>query len=85
MGDALDGASFREIFENIKDPRIARTRLHPLSSVLFLCLRAVICGADSIVGIERYGLAKIEMLERFMPYPTGIPSHDTICRIFAKL
>lgn len=85
MGDAIDVDSFRRVFEGIKDPRIARTQLHPLSSVLFLCLCAVISGADTIVAIERYGHSKRELLEKFLPFPNGIPSHDTICRVLAKL
>jgi predicted transposase YbfD/YdcC len=85
MGENFDGESFREIFESIKDPRIERTRLHPLSSVLFLCLCAVISGADTTVAIERFGHAKEEMLATLMPFPNGIPSHDTICRILAKI
>ena len=64
---------------------MARTRLHPLSSLLFLCLCAVICGADSVVAIHRFGVAKADFLGRHMPFPNGVPSHDTICRVLAKL
>lgn len=85
MGDAQDAQAFLDIFDAIRDPRVARTRLHPLSSILFLCLCAVICGADSVVAIHRFGVAKAEFLSRMMPFPNGIPSHDTICRVLAKL
>ena len=85
MGESPDGATFMEIFDSIKDPRLARTRLHPLSSILMLCLCAVICGADTVMAIERYGHHKFDFLKQLMPFPHGIPSHDTLSRVLAKL
>ena len=85
MGESPDAASFVEIFDSIKDPRCARTPLHPLSSILMLCLCAVICGADTMMTIERYGHNKIDFLTKLMPFPHGVPSHDTIARVLAKL
>jgi len=84
MGESPDAATFREIFSSIKDPRVARTRLHPLSSILVLCLCAVICGADTVIAIERYGHPKIDFLKKMMPFPYGIASHDTLARVLAK-
>jgi hypothetical protein len=49
---------------------------------------AVICGADTGVEIENYGIAKREWLETFLELPElphGIPSHDTFERMFARL
>ncbi|NEQ32536.1 MAG: transposase family protein [Leptolyngbya sp. SIO4C5] len=46
---------------------------------------AVICGADSWVEIEAYGHSKAEWLKSFLSLPNGIPSHDTISRLFAML
>jgi len=47
-----DAASFVEIFDFIKDLRFARTPLHSLSSILMLCLCAVICRADTLMAID---------------------------------
>ena len=85
MGESPGVATFMEIFSSIKDPRVARTRLHPLSSILMLCLCAVTCGADTVMVIERYGHNKIDFLTKLMPFPHDIPSHDTIARVLAKL
>ena len=52
MGESPDAVTFVEIFDAITDPRVARTRLHPLSSILMLCLCAVIYGADTVMAIE---------------------------------
>jgi predicted transposase YbfD/YdcC len=85
MGEAPDAKSFMAIFDSIKDPRIERSRLHPLSSVLLLCLCAVLSGANTVVEMEQYGIEKRAFLETLASFPHGIPSHDTICRILAKL
>ncbi len=72
-------------FEDLPDPRHHRTRLHPLTSILGIALCGVLCGADSWVEIEEYGLAKQHWLARWLDLPHGIPSHDTFARLFARL
>ncbi len=78
-------ASIMQYFAAIPDPRIERTRLHPLASILVLSLVAVLSGADSFVAIEDFGLAKEDWLKTFLHLPNGIPSHDTLGRVFASL
>jgi predicted transposase YbfD/YdcC len=78
-------ASIVEYFASVPDPRIQRSQRHPLASVLVLSLCAVVCGADSFVAIEHFGRAREDWLETFLELPNGIPSHDTIGRIFAML
>jgi len=78
-------ASILEYFGAIADPRIDRSKLHPLESILMLSLIAVICGADSFVGIEQFGIGREKWLKTFLNFPHGIPSHDTIGRVFGML
>jgi predicted transposase YbfD/YdcC len=52
---------------------------------LVLSLIAVVCGADSFVAIEEFGEAKEAWLKTFLDLPNGIPSHDTLGRVFALL
>lgn len=85
MGPPPDLASFLEILAEVPDPRVARTRLYELPGILFLCLCAVICGANDLVTIERFGNLRRAFLERFVSFPNGIPSHDTLGRVLAKL
>jgi len=72
-------------FDDLTDPRLHRSRLHPLNSLLGIALCAVLCGADSWVEIEEYGKAKQEWLCQWLDLPHGIPSHDTFARLFARL
>jgi DDE_Tnp_1-associated len=48
-----------EFLAFVEDPRIERTRKHPLETILVISLMAVICGADGFVGIERFAIAKV--------------------------
>lgn len=50
-----------------------------------LTICAVICGAETWEGIEAYGHSKSAWLRTFLSLPNGIPSHDTIARVFALL
>ncbi len=38
-----------------------------------------------MVDIESYGRAKYEWLKTILELPNGIPSHDTIARVFSRL
>lgn len=72
-------------FAGLTDPRIDRTKLHPLTDIVVIALCAVICGADSWLEVEEFGHTKHDWLKRFLELPNGIPSHDTFTRVFAAL
>jgi predicted transposase YbfD/YdcC len=72
-------------FEKITDPRINRGGNHSLIEMIFVTLCATICDADSWADVERYGIAKLEWLRKFVPLTHGVPSHDTLGRVFARL
>src|SRR5437763_15532337 len=77
--------SLEEIFKGISDPRIDRTKLHKLGDIIILAICAVICGAEGWEEIEQFGKEKQDWLENILELPNGIPSHDTISRVFSKL
>jgi predicted transposase YbfD/YdcC len=72
-------------FNKVTDPRIERSKRHKLIDIILLAICGVICGADSWVDIEMYGKAKKEWLKTFLELPNGIPSHDTLGRVFAAI
>ena len=55
---------------------------HPQQKVRVV---AVICGADSYDAIELFGKAHHEELKKILELPHGIPSHDTINRVFQSI
>ncbi len=77
--------SLEELFGKIQDPRLDRTRLHKLIDIIILAICAVICGAEGWEEIEEFGKEKQEWLGTILELPNGIPSHDTISRVFSKI
>lgn len=74
-----------ELLSGIEDPRINRRKLHELSDIILLTLLGVLCGAESYESIELFGKSKETFLKDFLKLPNGIPSHDTIERLFKRL
>lgn len=72
-------------FDTLTDPRVERTRLHALKDILALTICAVLSGCNDWEEIELYGLSKEGWLRTFLALPNGIPSHDTINRLFSAL
>lgn len=49
----------------------------------FIGIIAVLCGAETWNNIEAYARSKESFLRKFLELPNGIPSHDTINRVFS--
>lgn len=77
--------TIHEAFDSIEDPRQAWKVEHPLVNLIFLTICGVLCGADNWTEIEAFGHAQQEWLEQFLDLKPGIPSHDTLGRVFAQL
>jgi predicted transposase YbfD/YdcC len=80
-----NGSPLLECFNELTDFRIKRKTDHKLLDIVALTICAVISGADTWVDVETYGKAKREWLGKFLDLSNGIPSHDTIGRVFALL
>lgn len=59
--------------------------MYPLYEILFLSISAMICGINDWPGIVIFGNRKIGWLRKFFPYKNGVPSHDTLERVFSML
>lgn len=58
-------ATITEHFASVDDPRMERSKLHPLTNILVIALCGVVCGADSWVDIELFGESKQQWLANF--------------------
>ncbi len=77
---------WKKTFEELPDFRREHVfKKHLLSDILTLSLCATICGAENDEEIETYGKEKEDFLRTFLELPNGIPSHDTITRVFRHL
>jgi predicted transposase YbfD/YdcC len=77
--------SFFDHFAALHDPRVERTKYHPLRNLVFIAVCALLSGANDFVGMEKFGKAKRAWLARFLDLSNGIPSHDTFGRVIGAL
>jgi predicted transposase YbfD/YdcC len=87
--DALmpsDGpATFHHHFRDLDDPRVERTRRHPLINIAFIAVCGVLSGANSFAAIHEFGTDRRTWLARFLDLTNGIPCEDTFRRVLARL
>lgn len=77
--------TIHEAFGALKEPRQAWKVEHPLVNLIFLTICGVLCGADNWTEIEAFGYAQQEWLAQYLDLQTGIPSHDTLGRVFGQI
>ena len=78
---------FQNCFSDLPDPRrtIKGNYYYPLNEVLFLTISAVISGMDNWTAVSNFGKIKLDWLRKYFPYENGIPSHDVIGNVFARI
>jgi predicted transposase YbfD/YdcC len=83
---ASDGlASFHDHFQRLIDPRVERTRKHPLINVVFIAVCGVLSGANSFAGIQEFGCDRRSWFARYLDLANGVPSDDTFARVLARI
>jgi len=82
---AFEPTQLAQRFQHLRDPRIDRTRRHEFIDLLMIAICGVLCGADSFVEMERFARSHSDWFASFLRLPAGIPSHDTLARLFARL
>ena len=72
-------------FETLPEPRVERTRVHPLVNILTIALLAMICVGEGWEDMEDFGDAKQAWLGTFLDLRHGIPSADTFRHVLSAL
>lgn len=69
------------------DPRRTNKGNHryPLDEMFFLVISAVISGCEGWETINEFGVSKLRWLQTYYPFRNGIPSHDVLNNVFARL
>ena len=80
-----DPAAFHDHFQNLRDPRVERTRKHPLINIVFIAVCGVLSGANSFASIHEFGCDRRTWFARYLDLSNGIPSDDTFGRVLARL
>jgi predicted transposase YbfD/YdcC len=81
---SLDGTIF-EAFTLIDDPR-SENAAHPMQTVLFCVIVAVLCGADGFVQAEEFANLRKDFIKKWVPlWRNKVPTHDTMARLFGSI
>jgi predicted transposase YbfD/YdcC len=75
----------KECFDELPDPRVVGRTTHRLIDILVLTICAVVAGANDWEYVEMWGTERRDWLRQFVALENGIPSHDTIGRVFAAI
>lgn len=78
-------AVLQQHFQDLRDPRVERTRKHPLINIVFIAVCGVLSGANSIAAIHEFAVDRRSWLARYLDLTNGIPSEDTLGRVLARL
>ena len=78
-------SSFQESFRFLKDHRVERTKKHAFLDIIALGILGLMAGVQSFEEVEDFGNLHREWLKRYLQLDNGIPSHDTLNRVFQNL
>lgn len=86
-GPAAQSTPFLMYFSGLEDPRRRHKGnfQHLLSDILFLTISAMLCGVDDWPSVITFGKNQSEWLKKFGNFKNGIPSQDTLERVFAAI
>lgn len=73
------------VFTTLTDPRSHINQLHPLNDILLIGVVSVICGAETWKQMVQFAKSKESFFRKFLLLPNGIPSEDTINRVFSSI
>jgi len=69
----------------VTDARQEKKVLHKMMDIIMLVFFAMLANADDWVEMEVFGKEHETFLRNYLELPNGIPSHDTIQRVFAMV
>ncbi len=74
-----------EFFFEVDDPRKEGSCFHVLSDIIMIVLCGYLADCEGFVEVHDYALDKQPFLGEFLQLPCGIPSHDTLNRVFRRI
>lgn len=77
--------SAMKYLNDVVDKRQERKILHKMSDIIALVFFAMLSDANEWVEVEIFGKEHERFLRKYLELPNGVPSHDTIQRVFAMV
>ena len=74
-----------QYLDTVVDRRQEKKVRHKMKDIIALVFFAMLANANLWVEIEIFGQEHEKFLRRYLELPNGIPSHDTIQRVFAMV
>jgi predicted transposase YbfD/YdcC len=73
------------VFSRLEDPRTGPAKRYDLQEMILIALCAVLCGADSWVGVADWAEDNEGWLKKYLKLKHGTASHDTFSQVFRVL
>lgn len=74
--------SIIELLGEVEDTRDQKKVKHPLSTLIFMSICAIFCGADTWEDIPTWVESHLSWLSNYVDISNGVPSYSTIRRMF---
>jgi predicted transposase YbfD/YdcC len=81
----LSKVAIRNHFVSLKDPRVRGRTQHRFLDIMVIAICGVIADCDSWREIELFAQQRAAWFKRFLSLRHGIPSHDTLERVFDRI
>ena len=85
MAATTSVGSIKRHFRTLQDPRVTGRSRHLLVDIIVVGICGVIANCDDWPDIELFAKHRLGWFKRFLRLPHGVPSHDTLERVFGKL
>ena len=85
MSDTKKDSSLFGCMMDVPNPRAPYNQWHKFIDIVMIVVTAVLSGMDTWNEIADWAGSKQEWLETFLELPNGIPSHDTLNRVFQMI
>src|SRR5580658_9836075 len=82
---AMSAFAVSRFFTRLRDPRRRHRKLHLLIDIITIALCGVLAGANDWQQVVTFAQCRQAWLSTFLALPHGIPSHDTLERVFDRL
>ncbi len=83
--DPFTPSDLRHHISQLRDPRIERNKRHSLLDIVMIVVAAMICREEGWENIAFWAEIRKDWLSSFLTLPNGIPSHDTLRRVFERI
>lgn len=74
-----------ELLSELPDHRVGNAIKHNLTDIVAIGILAILCNANTFVGMQLFGETHEQELRELLELPNGIPSHDVFGDVFSRL